>query len=305
MRPRLRSVAAACAVLATATLTGCTLSRASADIQTSRAPTAHHVASSQTPSATPAPPPTLPPGTRRLSVGSRTYLLTIPPHLRRPAPLVVAIGGLGWDAAMDFQKFRLQSAAAAAHAVVAYPEPINELWNAGGCCHGAKADDVGFLSRMRTQIAHKIPLDPHREWLIGYSNGGMLAYYAACADGHWTGIVVLGASLTTRCSPVRPFSITNVNGELDTIAPWNGGYSGYTETQMPAVWQIDQRFATVFGCRPAVTTQSGDNQVFTYLGCNDGVAVRDIRVPNLPHHWPLKETDGYDIGPVLLHMALG
>jgi polyhydroxybutyrate depolymerase len=242
---------------------------------------------------------------RRMSVGGRNYLLSIPPHVRRPAPLVVAIGGIGWDAEQTVQNYRLQSAARAAHAVVAYPDPINQLWNAGGCCRGASADDVGFLTRMRTQIAHKIPLDPQRQWLLGFSNGGMLAYNAACADGHWTGIVVLGASLTTRCTPSRPFAITNVNGEEDAIAPWGGGYSRYAQAQMPAVWLIDQQFATIFGCGPAAVSHSGSNEVYTYLGCHDGVAVRDIRVPGMHHHWPLREIDGYDMGPVLLHLALG
>jgi polyhydroxybutyrate depolymerase len=240
-----------------------------------------------------------------MSVAGRSYLLSIPPHVRRPAPLVVAIGGIGWDAQQTAQKFRLHSAAVAAHAVVAYPDPIDKLWNAGGCCRGAASDDVGFLTKMRTQIAHKIPLDPRREWLLGFSNGGMLAYHAACADGNWTGIVVLGASLTTRCTPARPFFITNVNGEDDAIAPWDGGYSRYAQAQIPAVWQIDQQFATVFGCRPAVISHSGTNEVYTYGGCRGGAVVRDIRVPGMHHHWPLREIDGYDMGPVLLHLALG
>jgi polyhydroxybutyrate depolymerase len=298
--PRLRALAAACATLAMASLTGCAVSQAAADIN----PPAP-VASSAHPSATPAPAPTLPAGTRRFAVAGRSYLLSVPRHVRRPAPLVVAIGGIGWDARQTAQKYRLGSAAAAAHAVVAYPDPIDKLWNAGGCCWGAHADDVGFLSRMRAQIARKIPLDPNREWLVGFSNGGMLSYYAACADRHWTGIVILGASLTTRCTPRHPFSITNVNGEQDVIAPWDGGYSHYTRAQMPAVWRIDQQFATVFGCRPAVVSHSGTNQVYTYVGCRDGVTVRDIRVPGLHHHWPLRELDGYDMGPVLLHLALG
>ena len=300
VHPRLRALAAACAALATAAVAGCALSRAAADI-----PPPNHTLVSTHPSATPAPPPTIPPGMRQLRVAGRTYLLSIPHGVRRPAPLIVALGGIGWSARSEVAAFRLGSAAAAKHAVVAYPDPVNGLWNAGGCCHGAAADDVGFLTKMRAQIAHKVPLDPHRQWLIGFSNGGMLAYYAACANRNWTGIVVLGASLTARCAPSHPFFITNVNGETDAVAPWNGGWSSYSQAVMPAVWQIDQQFATVFGCGPVAQTSSGDNQVFTYTGCHDGVFVRDIRVPRLWHHWPLKEQDGYDIGPVLLRLALG
>ena len=240
-----------------------------------------------------------------MRVAGRSYLLSIPRGVRRPAPLIIALGGIGWSARSEVAAFRLTAAARAAHAVIAYPDPVDGLWNAGGCCHGAKADDVGFLTKMRSQIAHKVPLDPHRQWLLGFSNGGMLAYYAACANRNWTGIVVLAASLTTRCSPSHPFFVTNVNGEIDAVTPWNGGYSSYSQTVMPPVWQIDQEFAKVFGCGPVAQTRSGENDVFTYTGCQGGVFVRDIRVPRLWHHWPLREQDGYDIGPVLLHLALG
>jgi polyhydroxybutyrate depolymerase len=300
VNPRLRGPAAACAAIATATVAGCALSRAAADI---RVP--DHGTVSARPSATPAPPPTVPPGMRQLSVAGRTYLLSIPKNVRRPAPLIVALGGIGWNAPMEVANFRINATANAAHAIVAYPDPVKGVWDAGGCCNGAQADDVGFLTKMRSQIAHKVPLDPHRQWILGFSNGGMLAYYAACANGNWTGIVVLGASLTTRCAPTHPFIITNVNGENDRIAPWNGGWSDYTKTVMPAVWEIDQQIASLFGCGPVTQTRSNDNDVFTYTGCHDGVYVRDIRVPRLWHHWPLHEKDGYDIGPVLVRLALG
>jgi polyhydroxybutyrate depolymerase len=242
---------------------------------------------------------------RRMRVGGRSYLLSVPKNLNRPAPLVVALGGIGWSGSHAVAMFRLGDVAARGHAVVAYPDAVNGVWNAGGCCWGATTNDVGFLTQMRAQVAKKVPLDPRRQLLIGFSNGGMLAYEAACADVHWTDIVVLGASLMTRCTPSHPFSITNVNGMGDTVTSWNGGYASYTRAVMPAVWQIDQEFAAAFGCAPAKQTHNGDNDIFTYTRCHGGVFVRDIRVRGLGHHWPLREVDGYDIGPVLWRMALG
>ena len=290
-------------MLACAGATGCTL-RAAADY---RSPAAH-VAPSATPtkpSATPAPPPAIPAGAHWRTVNGRRYLLFVPRRVTSPAPLVVALGGIGSSAQKVLGWFRLTNIATASHAVVAYPDPVRGLWNAGGCCFGANTDDIGFMTRMRAQIAHDVPLDPRRQVLMGYSNGGMLAYDAACADSHWTGIVVIGASLTTRCAPARPFTIVNVNGELDNVAKWDGGYARYTNTVMPAVWQIDKEFAGVFGCGPAAHETSNGNDVTTYTGCHGGVYIRDIRVPGLRHHWPLKEDDGYDMGPVLWRLLLG
>lgn len=304
MRRGLRAAAAAVSVLAIAGSAGCTLSRAEADYRSpAPLPSAATQSASATPSATPAPPP-VPAGMRRLTVAGRSYLLSVPRDVARPAALVVALGGAGWFSPKAVADFRIQAVAARSHTVVAYPDPVNGAWNAGACCFNASADDIGFLSKMRAQIAKLVPLDPSRQVLIGFSNGGMLAYDAACADVHWSAVVVLGASLMTRCTPTHPFNITNVNGMNDNVARWNGGYAGYTHTVMPPVWLLDQEFAVAFGCRPAAKTHTTDNDVVTYAGCHGGVVVRDIRVRGLRHHWPLHEIDGYDMGPVLWRLAL-
>src|SRR4051794_24254319 len=96
VRPHLRAAAAACAALASASLAGCTLSRAAAEPPPSP-PSSAPTTASPHPSATPAPPPALPAGTRRMTVGGRSYLLTVPKNLERPAPLVVALGGVAWS----------------------------------------------------------------------------------------------------------------------------------------------------------------------------------------------------------------
>ena len=299
MHPRIRAASAALAVLASLGAAGCT-ARAAADYRTEAPATP-----SAKPSARPAPPPAIPSGARWRTVDGRRYLLFVPKNVAHPAPLVVALGGIGSTAQKVVGWFRLTAVAKKSHGVVAYPEPVNGIWNAGGCCFGAKADDIGFMTKMRSQIAHDIPLDRHRQVLMGYSNGAMLAYDAACADAHWSGIVVLGGSLTTRCTPKSPFNIINLNGERDTVVRWDGGYADYTKTVMPAVWQIDQEFASVFGCGPAQHSVTSRNEVYTYAGCQNGVYVRDIRVPGLWHHWPLREIDGYDMGPVMWHLVLG
>jgi polyhydroxybutyrate depolymerase len=294
----MRACAAALAALAMLPAAGCSLTHASAQSHTASTPD-RSTAKPAARQATRA----LPPGTRHLTVAGRSYLLYVPPSVRRPAPLVVFLGGIGSTAQSEVALFRATPTAKRARALVAYPEPINKTWNAGGCCWGARHDDVAFLAKMRTAIAAMVPLDPARQVLIGYSNGGMLAYEEACADRHWTAIVAFGASLTTRCTPTHAFSITNVNGTLDDVAPWNGGWSTYARATMPPVWKIDAEFAQAFHCGPARKTTSGADPIYTFSGCVQGVYVRDIRVPGLRHHWPTKQQDGYDVGPILWRLA--
>jgi polyhydroxybutyrate depolymerase len=304
MRAGLRACTAALGAAAALSAAGCTLTNAAAEASRRASPHAAAQPSPAKPAATPSQAQRkLPAGMRRLTVHGRLVYLFVPRHLRQPAPLVVGLGGIGSTAQNEITLFKLTGVASRSGAVVAYPDPVDGTWNAGGCCWGAKANDVAFLSWMRSAIARLVPLDPNQQVLLGFSNGGMLGYDAACADRHWTAVIAFGASLTTRCNPSHAFSITNVNGTLDNVAPWNGGWSNYTRTTMPPVWKIDQEFAGVFGCRQFKHRKSSGDTIYTYSACQNGVFVRDIRVPGMLHHWATKKQDGYDMGPVLWQLT--
>ena len=100
-------------------------------------------------------PPAPPVQHKSISFGgqTRTYRLFTPATLgeSRPAPLVVVLGGYGNTAesmvgATDFDRM-----AATGDFLVAYPDGVNDTWNAGYCCLGKAAsgpDDVGFLGRL-------------------------------------------------------------------------------------------------------------------------------------------------------------
>jgi len=304
MRTGPRGCAAALGAAAALSAAGCTLTDAAADASHQGSHTAAHPSASKpADSHASRQAAKLPAGMRRLTVHGRLVYVFVPRHLRQPAPLVVGLGGIGSTARNEITLFKLTGEASRSGAVVAYPDPVDGTWNAGGCCWGAKANDVAFLSRVRSAIARLVPLDPDRQMLLGFSNGGMLGYDAACADRHWTAVIAFGASLTTRCNPNHAFSITNVNGTLDNVAPWNGGWSNYTRTTMPPVWKIDQEFAGVFGCRQFKRSKSTGDTIYTYTECQDSVFVRDIRVPGMLHHWATKKQDGYDMGPVLWQLT--
>lgn len=236
--------------------------------------------------------------------GGRPFVVVVPPRIRRPAPLVVVLGGLYWQADYARKQFRLAAVARTAGAVVAYPQPDGVGWNAGRCCRGAHHNDVGYLAAVRATVGRRVAIDPHRQVLLGYSNGGMLAYRAACVDKAWSAIAVIGATLLTRCQPTHPFSIANINGTADTVIPYSGGYSQYIVLGTPPVWQIDGEFAAAFGCGAPQTSKTRTGSTTVWQPCSHGVRVRELRISGLPHHFPLRETDGYDVGPVLWQLAL-
>lgn len=95
-------------------------------------------------------------------------------------------------------------------------------WNAGGCCGSAARsgiDDAGFVAdvigSLRDQGAERVVL-------VGYSNGGMLAYRVACERPDLVNeITVVNATITVPECP-GAFSALHLAGELDPAVPVQG-----------------------------------------------------------------------------------
>lgn len=109
-------------------------------------------------------------------------------------------------------------------ATVVYPTGLGERpsWNAGGCCGSAArsdVDDVGFVARtiaaLRQQGADRVAL-------VGYSNGGMLAYRVACERPDLVdAVAVVNATITTaECE--GEFEALHLHGEVDNAVPVQG-----------------------------------------------------------------------------------
>ena len=95
-------------------------------------------------------------------------------------------------------------------------------WNAGDCCGASTADDVRYLRDVVTAVAKKTKIDLRRVYVIGLSNGGMMALRAICdapsvfaAAGS-----VAGPYLGTTCA--RPIW-KHLHGALDPVVPYRGG----------------------------------------------------------------------------------
>lgn len=107
---------------------------------------------------------------------------------------------------------------------VATGEPSTlRAWNAGtACCGGAATDDVSYLRRVVAAVARKVPVDRHRVYVVGLSNGGMMATRAICdAPQEFAAAgTVAGPYLGTRCG--RPIW-KHLHGGIDPIVPFAGG----------------------------------------------------------------------------------
>ena len=177
----------------------------------------------------------------------RHYFLHVPAgyNPEKKLPLVIVIHGAfstprqmekqsGFSTVSDREGF-----------LVAYPSGAFGIfgflkhWNAGHCCGKAaknNIDDVGFLLRVIDDIQNGFNIDTNRIYMVGFSNGGMLAYrFAAEHTDRLAASASLAAALGGRASsemplwktprPKSPLPIIVFHAKDDPSVPYEGGTS--------------------------------------------------------------------------------
>ena len=240
--PMLRTTSLVIAAALTA-LSGCAAANNDASIDTEGATTTPAVTTtvaSTAPATQPSPAAVVPPGYESITTADgrvRSYRVSDLSN-GEPAPLLFVLHGFGGDAQTisDYTNIEDSLDAYDLDAVVVYPngtgaeQDLFQSWNAGTCCPFATfelVDDVAFFDELITSLITQYEIDTTRVWVVGHSNGGMMAYRLACElSTRVTAIgVAAGALVIDTCAPVRPVSALHVHGELDTVVPLTGGNS--------------------------------------------------------------------------------
>jgi len=243
--------------------------------------------------------PTMPSGrsTQTITVDgrARTYLLHVPAAPTSPAPLVVMLhGGFGTGAQAE-KSYHWDEQADLDHFVVAYPDGVDRAWNTGGGCCGRPAanniDDVAFLTGMIATIQRQIPIDPHRIYATGISNGAIMAYTLAC---HTTLLAAIGPDSGTQlgdCPSPTPLSVIHIHGTADQNIPYNGGTgSGVAHIDGPPIPQVNAYWRQTDACTSPQTSTNG--AVTTSIAsCPDARAVELITIAGAGHQWPGATSD--------------
>jgi polyhydroxybutyrate depolymerase len=92
------------------------------------------------------------------------------------------------------------------------------------------ADDVAFVTSVVDSLVKSGRADPHRLYIMGMSNGGMMAYRLAL-EMHPVpaAIAAAGASMAAKnaCTGTPPqVSVLLINGIADPVVPYGGGHVG-------------------------------------------------------------------------------
>jgi polyhydroxybutyrate depolymerase len=235
---------------------------------------------------------------------SRHYDEFAPASVTSTVPVLIVLHGRGVSAALEESRDGLVQLAQQGKAIVVYPVGYLQSWNAGSCCgpaYTAGVDDFAFVSSLIRQLAAEKNVG--EVFLVGYSNGGRLAFHLACADARAVrAIVVVAAVPTGACAPGPPLSLLHLAGTLDPVAPYDATTQHRTPAGLlpPTVTETVASWRQRDGCSKQVETKTvGRLELKTWSHCSQGTMVRLGTYRGTGHVWPAGGPDTPSGGEVL------
>lgn len=243
---------------------------------------------------------------------NRTYRVHVPVGYESKAalPLVVVIHG-AFDTAEGMEAYSGFSRLADEEGfLVLYPNGMGlfgflQHWNAGHCCGKAAkdgVDDVGFIAAAIQDVCARLKVDRRRIYVLGFSNGGMMAYRFAAERSHLlAAAAALAASIGGRPSdqdpywcipdPQEPLPILIMHGMADQDVPFEGGQSqrrGGPRTY----WSVEDSVAFWVkhdGCTRDMKESrvyGGQVVVRSWQDCQKNTEVILYMIKDWAHDWP-------------------
>ena len=249
---------------------------------------------------------------QRVSGIRRSYYVHVPAgdDGTTPLPVVVALHG-AFSTARGFERESGFSALADRESfIVVYPQGIGlgdlfRHWNSGHCCGKARKkniDDVGFVLATVDDVAKRNPVARARLYLVGFSNGGMLAYRIAAehpeivaavavASGTIGGVPAANEPEWSVPRPKQPVPVLALHGRADTHVPYDGGRAAQSRGKSSAisVSRSIGMWVDADGCDPEPQVESmGGARVErqTWFDCRDGAEVVLYSIKGWGHEWP-------------------
>jgi polyhydroxybutyrate depolymerase len=151
-----------------------------------------------------------------------------------PQPLVLALHGRGGDGAAMRQTLDLDAVADREGFIVAYPDGVDRHWSYGRpinlpmpTVNGTRTEDIAFLTQIIDRLVGDGSADPRRLYVVGHSNGGLMAFTMACAlADRLAAVAVLLTGMTEHqvadCPPGRPVPMLILGATADPLQAYDG-----------------------------------------------------------------------------------
>lgn len=239
---------------------------------------------------------------------TRDYLAHIPASWdgEQPLPVVIALHGAFMTAAEMEKHTGLSALADRENFMVVYPNGMGiagflQHWNAGFCCGKAQEegiDDAAFIDYCLSDLEQIYPLDTSRMYILGVSNGGMLAYqYAAQRPDKIAALTVIVGGLPENqelyIPPKDALPLCIIHGRQDETIPYHGGYlNGAPDPDLPTFMSTQKtakNWALRNGCDDSPQSDylhEGRVLFEEWRHCRNNANVALYTIENFTHEWP-------------------
>jgi poly(3-hydroxybutyrate) depolymerase len=181
-----------------------------------------------------------------------------------------------------------------------YPCPP-DCGSCNRCSWASCGDDYGYFQRLLDELMDQFPIDPDRIYVLGVSNGGMMALGLGCAmSGRFAAVAPIDAQMPEGfiCAPDEPLPMLHISGGKDEVVPSDGSPSADGYLYESAI-ETGEQWASAMVCGPnSAVWQSPEAQAIglecrAWSGCEaPGQEVVMCLDPDESHNWPGRRPDG-------------
>lgn len=181
-------------------------------------------------------------------------------------------------------------------------------WNSGFCCnyaYEANIDDTGYLMFLIDYISGAYSVDKGKVYLVGFSNGGMLAYKTALEyPQKITAVAAVGSAVGGKAEEEEDYSflpkselsvpVIIFHGRNDQTIPYEGGLTPQKDYEFTGAYDSVNFWLENNECskHPSEILKPGGYIKEDYRECKDGSSVLFFTY-NGGHHWPGWTTRAY------------
>ncbi len=189
--------------------------------------------------------------------------------------------------------------------IVIYPEAVGKHWNDGRnlsfyASQKMNIDDTGFIGKLIEDFQKDYPISSKKAFIVGMSNGGMLALRIACEmPDRVAAIGIVAAGMPQNIKNFCKFQKVNVImfiGDKDPLIPINGGYVHFLRRRLGKVLSVKEVIQLWIGdkeCKPPIVQEipdrdpdDGSSVLLTKFFCIDGGKFFLYVINNGGHVWP-------------------
>jgi len=253
----------------------------------------------------------LEPGRHRVAVRiddhNRKFVFVTPTGFKpgRSLPIVFFMHGAGGSAEQAARTYGWAEKSEAEHFFVAFPEGLPLRADSNGKFHiwrdergdfPSDVNDVHFFEELLNKLEIVLPIDRHRIYITGFSNGaGMTFTLGAHFSDRIAAIApVSSQSFANVTSLARPLPVYYLTGTADPLIPYHGGKTTFPsisfgkEYEYPPVQETVDLWAHLDGCpaQPQVISDLNGVRILRYGLERNPVEVLFTTIEGNGHHWP-------------------